>query len=104
MSFVLLVVSFKLDNYDLYWSISSANDQRLTENLEGKLYVGEEATTFCMKSPGLDGNKLSTSLQLFGHTGLYVNVRSSNEIYLDRADGTLEFGKYRGQIVLALFQ
>ena len=78
---VFLVVRLKTYNNNNYWSIIS--QKGLEGNKEGQLYVGEKAAVLCMVS-GLDGANNSKSFRLFGHRDIFVNVRSSKEVHLDR--------------------
>ena len=70
-------------------------DQRLSDNGDGKLYIGDEAALFRLHIPALsDPDMQSISFQLYGHPHVFVRQRADGEMYLDKSDGSQEFSKY----------
>jgi hypothetical protein len=81
-------------NSDGFWSITTVFHQRLTDNRDGRLYIGKEAAIFRFLLPGLYSSNLETiSFQLYGHPQVFVRHRADGGVYLDRSNASLEFSK-----------
>ncbi|CAB4012874.1 Hypothetical predicted protein [Paramuricea clavata] len=84
----------KWNNSDGFWSITTVFNQRVTDNRDGRLYIGEEAAIFRLFVPGLYSSNLETiSFQLHGHPQVFVRYRADGGVYLDRSNASLEFSK-----------
>lgn len=79
---------------DRFWSITTALGRRLSNNRDGRLYVGSEAVRIRLHYPGLYKAQNTVSFQLFGHSHVFVRHRADGGLYFDRSNRSLEFSEY----------